>query len=107
MEKAGGQGEAVEMEKPGGQGEAAGLDKTGDDKAVRLFNTKKSVLAYRARHCIYYDGKFLCYNGWILHLLGLKVALLIWSDTTFTRMGSVLANYRAGYFIYYDGKCPC
>ena len=44
MEKAGGQGEAVEMEKPGGQGEAAGLDKTGDDKAVRLFNTKKSFL---------------------------------------------------------------
>ena len=34
------------------------------------------------------------------------MSLLIGPDTTFTRMGSVLAN-RAGYYIYLNGKGPC
>ena len=55
------------------------------------------------------DGgpKQLCYAlyslgikpGRILHLQGLKVSFLIGMDTTFTRMGSVLAK-RARHYIY-------
>ena len=58
-----------------------------------------SVLAIRADHYIYKDGEFPCYWSRILHLLGWEVPLLIVPDTTFIRMGSVLAN-RARYYIY-------
>ena len=70
-----------------------------DNKAVGTFIRKKSVLANRARHYIYYDGKCLCYKSQIQDLLGWVLSLLTGTDTTFTRMGSVLAN-RAGHSIY-------
>ena len=50
-----------------------------------------SVLAVRAGHYIYQEGKFDCYYRQKQFLLGRKVSLLIAPDTTFIRMGSVLA----------------
>ena len=44
------------------------------------------------------EKKCLSYQGQTLYLLGWEVSLLIWTDTTSPRMGSVLAN-RAGYYI--------